>query len=72
MTKAKKPTTTKEWEKICDNLNSALQLCLQQENLLIAEIEQLRTKNDEMHTDLAKAAGIIQYLETKLERSNSI
>jgi len=68
----KKPTTIAEWEKVCNNLDSALKLCMQQEDELIEEIEKLRLKNEELDTALIKSAGIINYLEIKLERPNSV
>jgi hypothetical protein len=72
MTKNKKPTTVEGWEKVCNNLDSALQLSIQQEDELIAEIEVLRMKNEDLNTSLIRAAGIINYLEMKLERPNSV
>lgn len=72
MTKNKKPTTVEGWEKICNNLDSALRLSIQQEEDLISAIETLRLKNEELNTALIKAAGIINYLEMKLERADSV
>jgi len=72
MTKAKKPITVEGWEKVCNNLDSALRLSIQQEDDLIAEIEKLRLKNKELDSALIKAAGIINYLEMKLERPNPV
>jgi len=72
MTKSKKPTTVEGWEQVCNNLDAALRLSIQQEEELKAEIDQLRTKGYEMDTAMIQAAGIINYLEMKLERSNSV
>jgi hypothetical protein len=72
MIKTKKPTTVEGWEKVCNNLDSALRLSIQQEDDLIAEIEKLRLKNKELDSALIKAAGIINYLEMKLERPNPV
>jgi hypothetical protein len=72
MTKNKKPTTVEGWEKVCNNLDSALRLSIQQEDDLIAEIETLRLKNEELNSALIKSAGIINYLEMKLERPNPV
>jgi hypothetical protein len=72
MTKNKKPTTVEGWEKICNNLDSALRLSIQQEEDLISAIETLRLKNEELNTALIKAAGIINYLEMKLERADPV
>jgi predicted RNase H-like nuclease (RuvC/YqgF family) len=38
----KKPTTVKEWEKVCENLNSALQSTMKNEDALKKEIEEIK------------------------------
>ena len=103
----KKPTTIAGWEKVCNNLNSALQLSIKQEEEVIKELELQRTLNKELEENikslevaldsyiqideayaiaeeqkdaeieslnntLIKSAGIINYLEMKLERANSV
>ena len=72
MTKSKKPTTVEGWEQVCNNLNSALKLSIETEAELIEAIEDFRKKNEDLNTTLIKSAGIIQYLEMKLERANSV
>jgi hypothetical protein len=72
MTKSKKPSTVEGWEQVCNNLNSALQLSIETEAELIEAIEDFRKKNEDLNTTLIKSAGIIQYLERKLERTNSV
>lgn len=72
MTKSKKPTTVAEWEKVCSNLDSALRLSMQTEEELIEAIEDLRKKNEDLNITIVKSAGIINYLEHKLERTNPV
>jgi hypothetical protein len=72
MTKSKKPTTVEGWEKVCSNLDAALHLSMQQENELIEAFQELKEKYDNLNTAMIKAAGIINYLEMKLERANSV
>jgi len=72
MTKSKKPTTVEGWEKVCNNLDAALRLSIQQEEELIAALEETKANYDELKTAMIKAAGIINYLEIKLERTNSV
>jgi predicted RNase H-like nuclease (RuvC/YqgF family) len=38
----KKPNTVKEWEKVCENLNSALQSTMKNEDALKKEIEEIK------------------------------
>jgi len=38
----KKPTTVKEWEKVCENLNSALQSTMKNEDALKKEIKEIK------------------------------
>lgn len=64
MTK-KKPTTVKEWEKVCENLNSALQSMMKDEVKLQNKIEKLEEQ-------LTMSVGVIKYLEMKLERPNPV
>jgi predicted RNase H-like nuclease (RuvC/YqgF family) len=103
----KKPKTIAEWEKVCHNLNSALKLCIDQEEELIAALELQKADNklleqkikslevtldsyikiDEMYAiaeerqdaeieslniTITKSAGIINYLEHKLEQATQL
>ena len=101
---SKKPTTIAGWEKVCNNLNSALKLSIDQEEELIAALELQKALNKELEEKIksledsyiqideayaiaeerqdaeieglkitiTKAAGIINYLERKLERADSV
>jgi predicted RNase H-like nuclease (RuvC/YqgF family) len=87
MTK-KKPTTVKDWEKVCENLNSALQSMMKDEaalkekikelevNFTAAELDQevehLDAQIEQLEEQLTMSVGVIKYLEMKLERTNSI
>jgi chaperonin cofactor prefoldin len=65
MTKSKKPTTVKEWEKVCENLNKAL-------NSMMADEDNLRARLDKLEEQLTMTVGVVKYLEMKLDRFNSV
>ena len=65
MTKSKKPTTVKEWEKVCDNLNKAL-------NSMMADEENMQARLDKLEEQLTMTVGVVKYLEMKLERLNPV
>lgn len=87
MTK-KKPTTVKEWEKVCENLNSALQSMMKDEaalkekikeleenftaDELDQEVEHLEAQIETLEEQLTMSVGVIKYLEMKLERPNPV
>jgi len=64
MTK-KKPTKAIEWEKVCENLRAAL-------HAMIDEEAKMRKQIDKLEDQLVMSHGVIKYLETKLERPNSV
>ena len=64
MTK-KKPTTVKEWEKVCENLRAAL-------HAMIDEEAKMKKQIDKLEDQLVMSHGVIKYLEMKLERTNSV
>jgi ribosome assembly protein YihI (activator of Der GTPase) len=65
MTKSKKPTTAKEWEKVCDNLNKAL-------NSMMADEENMQARLDKLEEQLTMTVGVVKYLEMKLDRLNPV
>ena len=65
MTKSKKPTTVKEWEKVCENLNKAL-------NSMMTDEDNLRARMHKLEDELTMTVGVVKYLEMKLDRLNSI
>jgi len=68
----KKPTTVKEWEKVCVNLNNALQLSIDNEIKLDDKFCKLQDKLEKIEEQLTMSVGVIKYLEMKLERTNSV
>jgi len=72
MTK-KKPTTVKEWEKVCDNLNSALQLSIKTEEDLKEKIKHLQQNLNDMYKavdeDFEDNDDAIEQLEEQLTMS---
>jgi chromosome segregation ATPase len=66
MTK-KKPTTVKEWEKVCENLNSALQLSIKTEEDLKADIKALE-ENLEHYLTPDEVAQEVEELEAQVEQ----
>jgi len=71
MTK-KTPTTVKEWKKVCVNLNSALQLSIDNEIKLDEKLCKLTDQLEKVEEQLTMSVGVIKYLEMKLERTNPV
>jgi hypothetical protein len=71
MTK-KKPTTVKEWEKVCVNLNNALRLSIDNEVNLDDKLCKLEDQLEKLEEQLTMSVGVIKYLEMKLERPNPV
>jgi ribosomal protein S6 len=69
MTKSKKPTTIKEWEKTCENLDKALHSMMQDSAMDTITIENLREQIDRLETRLKMSDGVIRYLEIQLAKS---
>jgi len=69
MTKPKKPTTIKEWEKTCENLDKALHSMMQDSAMDTITIENLREQIDRLETRLKMSDGVIRYLEIQLAKS---
>jgi len=65
MTKSKKPTTVKEWEKVCENLNKAL-------HAMMTDEENARARMNKLEEQLTMTVGVVKYLEMKLERLNPV
>lgn len=61
----KKPTTVKEWEKVCDNLNKAL-------NAMMADEENMQARLNKLEEQLTMTVGVVKYLEMKLDRLNPV
>lgn len=71
MTKSKKPTTIKEWEKTCENLDKALHSMMQDSAMDTITIENLREQIDRLVTRLKMSDGVIRYLEIQLAKPKS-
>jgi hypothetical protein len=75
MTKSKKPTTVKEWEKVCDNLNAALKLSIKQEEELKKKIEELEQEYDsyfspeELDHEIEELEAQVEQLEEQVTMS---
>jgi hypothetical protein len=68
MTKTKKPTTIKEWEKTCENLDKALHSMMQDSAMDTLTIENLHEQIDRLETRLKMSDGVIRYLEIQLAK----
>jgi len=67
-----KPKTVKDWEKVCNNLNKALQSQMQDELKLRAVIDNLEEQVGKLEEQLTMSVGVIKYLELQIARSNPV
>ena len=67
-----KPKTIKQWEKVCNNLNNALQSQMQDELKLRAVIDNLEEQIGKLEEQLTMSVGVIKYLELQIVRSNPV
>ena len=68
----KAPKTIKEWEKVCNNLNGALQSQIKDELKLRAKIDNLEEQIAKLEEQLTMSVGVIKYLELQIVRSNPV
>lgn len=68
----KKPKTIEDWEKVCNNLNNALDSCLEDESKLRAVIDNLEEQVGKLEEQLTMSVGVIKYLELQIARSNTV
>ena len=68
----KKPKTVKDWEKVCNNLNGALQSQINDELKLRAQIDNLEEQIGKLEEQLTMSVGVIKYLELQIARSNPV
>jgi len=68
----KKPKTVKDWEKVCNNLNGALQSQINDELKLRAQIDNLEEQIAKLEEQLTMSVGVIKYLELQIVRSNPV
>lgn len=67
-----KPKTVKEWEKVCNNLNGALESQMQDEVKLHAVVDNLEEQIGKLEEQLTMSIGVIKYLELQIARSNPV
>lgn len=68
----KKPKTIQDWEKVCNNLNNALDSCIEDEAKLRAQIDNLEEQIAKLEEQLTMSVGVIKYLELQIARSNTV
>ena len=67
-----KPKTIKDWQKVCNNLNAALQSALKHEDELNNDIDHLEKQLLKIEEQLTMSVGVIKYLETKIVRPDPV
>ena len=67
-----KPKTIKDWQKVCNNLNAALQSAIKHEDELNDDIEHLERQMIKLEKQLTMSMGVIKYLELQIVRSNPV
>jgi septal ring factor EnvC (AmiA/AmiB activator) len=72
MTKAAKPKTDKDWEKICGQLNDVIHLQHADEQKLEVKIDNLEQQIAKLEEQLTMSVGVIKYLELQIVRSNPV
>ena len=68
----KKPKTIQDWEKVCNNLNNALDSCLEDEAKFRVDIDNLEEQIGKLEEQLTMSVGVIKYLELQIARSNTV
>jgi septal ring factor EnvC (AmiA/AmiB activator) len=68
----KKPKTIEDWQKVCNNLNNALDSCLEDEAKLRSVIDNLEEQVGKLEEQLTMSVGVIKYLELQIARSNPV
>ena len=67
-----KPKTIKQWEKVCNVLDDALQASIKDEAKLEAKIDNLEEQIGKLEEQLTMSVGVIKYLELQIVRSNPV
>jgi len=68
----KKPKTIQDWEKVCNNLNNALDSYIEDEAKFRAAIDNREEQIAKLEEQLTMSIGVIKYLELQIVRSNSV
>ena len=67
-----KPKTTKDWEKICNQLNDVIHSQHADEKEMEAVIDKLEEEVARLEEQLTMSIGVIKYLELQIVRSDSV
>ena len=67
-----KPKTIKDWEKVCNNLNSVLASYIEDEAKFRAAIDNREEQIAKLEEQLTMSVRVIKYLELQIVRSNPV
>jgi uncharacterized protein (DUF3084 family) len=65
-----KPKTLKEWERVCNNLNKALQSTIEDVLTRDTKIDNLEEQVGKLEEQITMSVGVIKYLELQLEKKS--
>ena len=65
-----KPKTLKEWERVCNNLNKALQSTIEDVLMRDTKIDNLEEQIGKLEEQITMSVGVIKYLEMQLEKKS--
>jgi uncharacterized protein (DUF3084 family) len=65
-----KPKTLKEWERVCNNLNKALQSTIEDVLTRDTKIDNLEEQVGKLEEQITMSVGVIKYLEMQLEKKS--
>jgi uncharacterized protein (DUF3084 family) len=65
-----KPKTLKEWERVCNNLNKALQSTIEDVLIRDTKIDNLEEQIGKLEEQITMSVGVIKYLELQLEKKS--
>ena len=65
-----KPKTLKEWERVCNNLNKALQSTIEDVLKRDSRIDNLEEQVGKLEEQITMSVGVIKYLEMQLEKKS--
>ena len=65
-----KPKTLKEWERVCNNLNKALQSTIDDVLKRDSRIDNLEEQVGKLEEQITMSVGVIKYLEMQLEKKS--
>lgn len=65
-----KPKTLKEWERVCNNLNKALQSTIEDVLKRDSKIDNLEDQIGKLEEQMTMSVGVIKYLELQLEKKS--